>query len=53
MITSYQIQLINTHQPLFAQGIIWFVKGEDIPKIRLPEEFIEHNNKIKELVEKK
>lgn len=53
MITGYRTQLINTHQPISAEGIIRFVKGEDIPKNKLLEEFIEHNDEIKELVEKK
>ncbi|MDV3837628.1 recombinase [Elizabethkingia anophelis] len=53
MITGYRTQLINTNQPITALAIIRFVKGDTVAKNKLLDEFLEHNNEMKELVEKK
>lgn len=52
-ISNYRTDLINDDQTITSQKLIDFVKGKNVSKVKVLEEFKEHNAEILALVEKK
>jgi integrase len=52
-ISNYRTDLINNDQTITSQKLIDFVKGKNVSKVKVLEEFKEHNGEILALVEKK
>lgn len=51
-INQFKTELINSGQTISAVGIISFVKGRTISRVKVLEEFQQHNDEIKALVKK-
>jgi len=49
-ISNYRTDLINNDQTITSQKLIDFVKGKNVSKVKVLEEFIEHNSEILALV---
>jgi Site-specific recombinase XerD len=49
-IINYRTELINTDQTITSQKLIDFVKGKNVSKVKVLEEFTEHNSEILALV---
>lgn len=52
-IANYKTELINLDETITAQKLIDFVKGKNVSKVKVLQEFDEHNSEILALVEKK
>ncbi|MCL1666542.1 site-specific integrase [Elizabethkingia ursingii] len=52
-ISNYRTELINNDQTISSQKLIDFVKGKNVSKAKVLEEFTEHNAEILALVETK
>ncbi|REC60326.1 site-specific integrase [Chryseobacterium pennae] len=52
-ISNYRTKLINDDQTITSQRLIDFVKGNNVSKAKVLEEFLEHNLEILSLVKKK
>jgi hypothetical protein len=52
-ISNYRTELINNDQTITSQKLIDFVKGKNVSKAKVLEEFKEHNSEILALVDKK
>lgn len=52
-ISNYRTDLINNDQTITSQKLIDFVKGKNVSKVKVLEEFKEHNDEILALVETK
>ena len=52
-IANYRTELINLDETISAQKLIDFVKGNNVSKVKVLQEFDEHNSEILALVHKK